>query len=108
MHEHELVQKKLKEEGKLFTGEEARQTLRRILQCLSEFKTNNVRRKRAHLRDTRNEESRHITPPSEMTVDTQYIDEDIQLSEEVDFELIDDTTDEDADDYETFQLPRKQ
>ncbi|WP_178083155.1 DDE-type integrase/transposase/recombinase [Pseudomonas sp. DP16D-R1] len=108
MHEHELVQQKLKEEGKLFTGEEARQALRRILQSLSEYQTNNVRRKRAHLRGTRNEESQYISPPSDMTVDTQYIDEDIQLSEEVDFELIDDTPDDDADDYETFQLPRKQ
>jgi putative transposase len=108
LFEHELVQQKMKEEAKLFTGEEARQTLRRIWQALSESKTNNARRKRAHLRDTRNVGNHLTTQLTEIGVDTQYIDENIQLSEEIDFELIDDSPDDDSDDYETFQLPRKQ
>ncbi|MBV6660833.1 DDE-type integrase/transposase/recombinase [Pseudomonas yamanorum] len=108
LYEHELVQQKLKDEAKLFTGEEARKTLRRVWQALSESKTNNARRKRARLRDPRNNEDHFNTPLGEIGVDTQYIDENIQLSEEIDFELIDDMPDDDADDYETFQLPRKQ
>ena len=98
----------MKEEAKLFTGEEARQTLRRIWQALSESKTNNARRKRAHLRDTRNVENHLTTQLTEIGVDTQYIDENIQRPEEIDFELIDDISDDDANDYEIFQLPRKQ
>jgi putative transposase len=108
MYEHELVQQKLKDEAKHFTGEEARMTLRRIWQALSESKTNNARRKRARLRDPRNNEDHFNTPLGEIGVETQYIDKDIQLPEEIDFELIDDMSDDDADDYETFQLPRKQ
>lgn len=107
MYEHVLIQQKMKEEGKLFNGEEARQTLLRIWKALSESKTNNERRKRARLRDLRNEENRHINQPSEMGASTQHIDEYIQLSEEIDLELIDDTLGYAADDYETFQLPRK-
>jgi len=108
LYEHELVQQKLKDEAKLFTGEEARQTLRRVWQALSESKTNNARRKRARLGDPRAEESHFNTPRNEIGVEVQYIDENIQLSEEIDFELINDMPDDDADDYETFQLPRKQ
>jgi putative transposase len=108
LYEHELVQQKLKDEAKLFTGEEARKTLPRIWQALSESKTNNARRKRARLRDPRVNEDHFNTPLGEIAVEMQYIDEDIQLSEEIDFELIDDMPDDDADDYETFQLPRRQ
>jgi putative transposase len=108
LYEHELVQQKMKEEAKQFTGEGARQTLRRVWQAASESKTNNARRKRARLRETLNDENHLTTPLTEIGVDMQYIDENIQLSEEIDFELIDDIPDDDADDYETFQLPRKQ
>jgi putative transposase len=82
--------------------------LPRIWQALSESKTNNARRKRARLRDPRVNEDHFNTPLGEIAVEMQYIDEDIQLSEEIDFELIDDMPDDDADDYETFQLPRRQ
>ncbi|SFO78806.1 putative transposase [Ectopseudomonas composti] len=106
MYEHELVQKKLKEEAKLFTGEEARQTLRRIWQALSESTANNARRKRAHLRDVRNNPTQNITAPNNLSDDAQHINEHIELAEEIDLELINDTLDDD-DDYETFELPRK-
>ncbi|WP_458378173.1 hypothetical protein [Pseudomonas veronii] len=108
LYEHELVQQKLKEEAKLFTGEEARKTLPRIWQALSESKTNNARRKRARMNDPRNDQNQLTTAFAEIGVGLQYIDENIQLSEEIDFDLIDDISDDDADDYETFQLPRKQ
>ncbi|EJM74037.1 DDE-type integrase/transposase/recombinase [Pseudomonas sp. GM60] len=108
LFEHELVQQKMKEEAKQFTGEEARKTLPRIWQALSESKTNNARRKRARLREPRNDENHFTTPLTEIGVDTRFIDENIQLPEEIDFELIEDMPDDDTDDYETVLLPRKQ
>lgn len=107
MYEHELVQNKLKEEAKLFTGEEARQSLLRIWQALSESTENNKRRKRAHLRDIRNNENQNIAAPTDQSDDAQYINEHIEFAEEINLELIDDTLDDDDDDYETFELPRK-
>lgn len=108
MYEHELVQQQLKADAKQFTGEDARQTLLRIWQALRESKENNARRKRARMRELRNEERQSISPTTGMETLTQDIDEDIQLSEEIDFELIDDTHEDDAiDDYKTYLLPRK-
>lgn len=107
-YEHELVQQKLKEEAKLFTGEEARQTLRRIWQALRASTENNKRRKRAHLHDIRNNQSQNIAGPNDQSDDAQHINEHIEFAEEIDLEFIDDTLDDDADDdYETFELPRK-
>lgn len=106
MYEHDLVQQRLKEEAERFTGEGARQVLLRIWHVISESKNNNARHKRAHLRDIRNQQNQ-IPGPSETMAHTPFSDDDIQLSEEIDFELINQVPDDFADDYETFQLPSK-
>lgn len=109
MHEHELVQKRLKEEAKDFTEEEARKTLHRILRSLSECNTNNSRRKRARLRNTSHVDIQSNTPTEEIEIDMRNFAENVQFTEEINFGLTDKTTNDDEDDaYETFQLPRKQ
>ena len=110
MFEHELVQKKLKAEGQLFTGEVARLTLLRIQQRVSDSIENNSRRKQDHRRNARREEGQNTSAADVVRHDTHHIDEYIDHPEEIDLELIDDTPDydtDDDDDYETFQLPRK-
>lgn len=79
----------------------------RIWQSMSEFRTKNARRKRAHLLDLKNQQSQTLAPFSEVMPHTSNIGEDIQICEEIDFGLINNATDDINDEYETFQLRRK-